>query len=403
MVKSFLLIVLCFVTISVQAKSIFTVDMTVGGVNKVFGYSKIEDVLNAVKLSQITSQFPSYAPSTDQISIKLDFRGLPMTLANHSVNKTWLVLNVSAIGLVNKTFEGATIDQSNDLLEDWLKKDGGAALNDLMKKLAEFSPIDPLAGNPNSLMGSMVGDDFDTGSRPPAGQVTDGGGFNENLLGIGFRVGKFDQNGLDGRTLTLPIEYTARLDFNPRHQIIFNLPITLYQVEDATSFNVRMGLAYRFPVTNNWYITPAVGTGVTGSVDLGSAGLIKSFSLSSGYQISFERFRLGLGNMLGHYSTNKIKIASYESDPKIANTVARNGLFFSMPHPLFGMEVESEIFFFDTRYFGDKLYMDQYNEVGYSLGANKARTDLKKLVRLGISYLFASEMTGFTFNFGYSF
>ena len=63
-----------------------------------------------------------------------------------------------------------------------------------------------------------------------------------------------------------------------------------------------------------------------------------------------------------------------------------------------------ELFVNDTRYFGDKLFIDNYQEFGFSYGFNKAyRKTLKDKVRNclhdlrgGASYLYSSESQGYT-------
>ena len=62
--------------------------------------------------------------------------------------------------------------------------------------------------------------------------------------------------------------------------------------------------------------------------------------------------------------------------------------------------------------FGTDLYVDQYNEIGFSFGYKKAEKDpvtskIKKYfkyLRAGITYMYSSDDSkGFSINFGYSF
>ena len=67
--------------ISSSSAGVFNVAMTIGGVTQNFSYSNVQGVIDAVKLSNIVSRFPSYA-GTEQINIAIDFRGLPLTLSS---------------------------------------------------------------------------------------------------------------------------------------------------------------------------------------------------------------------------------------------------------------------------------------------------------------------------------
>ncbi|MBF0362889.1 MAG: hypothetical protein HQK49_17855 [Oligoflexia bacterium] len=381
--------------------NVFNLTMTVEGVTKQFGYSKFEDVLSAVKLNQISNNFPGYS-GTGSVGINLDFRGLPMSLS-YASGSTDLVLSVPLMG-INKTFSGTSRDATNDQFKDWLKKDGQATLNDILKKMAELSPYDPVAGNPTSLMGGMVTADFNRGFNPSSSTTTAGGAKDtSNLFGIGLQYGLYKASGLNASNYTLPLSYTIRFASDPRKQLIFDIPLNYLKVEDAKSYNVGISASFKFPVIDNWILTPSMGTGVAGSVDMASVGQIVSGSMTSSYTWDLQKVHLNLGNMLGYYQTIKIKIAGYESNPKLSNTVFRNGFMVSIPHKISTWDSESEIFVVDTRFFGDKLYLEQYNEFGFSLGSVKSRADLIRYLRGGFTYLFSSKTKGYVFNVGYSF
>lgn len=379
--------------------SIFNATITVDGTTKTFGYSTVEDVIDTVTQDFLDKNFSSYTTASS-LNLSIDFRGLPITLSSSAGSST-ITLSIPSIG-VTETFTGSDRDASQDLLKDWLKSEGGDALNAMLKKLAEVSPYDPIAGNPNSLMSNMVSGDFERGMLSNVSRADTG--LNTNLISLGLKASSFDQNGINGRSLTIPFQYIIRIDGDPRHRVIFDLPVNYYQLEDAKTYSIRTGLGYQFPLTDNWSLTPSIGTGVVGSIDLGSVGQLISGAITSNYSKKIDRYRLGMGNMFGHYKTIKIKIGDIESNPEITNNVIRNALFASTTHPfIFKSPVETEIFIYDTRYFGDKLYMDQYNEVGLSIGTDRDRKDVKRLLRLGYSYLFSSKSKGHSVNFGYSF
>ncbi|MBF0312519.1 MAG: hypothetical protein HQK50_02210 [Oligoflexia bacterium] len=391
--------------------ALFNINMTVEGVNKQFGYAKFEDVVNAIKSSSITNNFPNYT-GAGSVTVALDFRGLPMDLSFGSGGTNDLVLSIPSINL-SQTFSGTSRDDSKEQFKNWLKRDGQATLNAVMKKLAEVSPFDPVAGNPTSLMSTMVANDFGRGfvstessaatKDTTTSEQTTTSGEISNLIGAGIRIGQYQQAGLKGRSYTLPLSYAVRFKSDPRKQLIFDLPLTYFKLEESKSYNIGLGASFRLPVAPTWTITPSLATGVVGSVDMASAGQVASAAVTSSYTWTLPLGSLTMGNMLGYYKTLKFKVQGYESNPHIANTVLRNGVMYSLPHKLFKWDSESELFLIDTRYFGSELYMEQYNEIGFSLGSVKSRADLAHYLRAGVTYLFSSKTKGISVNFGYSF
>ncbi|MDB9787205.1 hypothetical protein OAB57_03790 [Bacteriovoracaceae bacterium] len=395
------LFVLSFLLTTNTMADVFNVNMTVGGSTQAFGFSDIESVIDAIKVDKIDDRFTSYT-GAELLNVSVDFRGLPLTLSAVA-NSNSIRLQIPSIG-VDETFAGTSRDDSNESFKNWLKNEGGSALNNLMKKLVEQTPHDPLAGNPNSLMSKMVGNDFDRGRDGNSTRASTSG-VNTNLLSIGVKASQFDQNGIDGKSLSLPIGYTVKFDDDPRKQLIIDMPISYYSLEDAKTYSLGLGAGFRFPINDMWSLTPFLGTGIVGSVDMGSVGQLISTGITSDFTRKLnDKYRIGVGNMLGYYTTKKIKVSDIESDADITNTVFRNAVNFSFIHPFFfGKEVESEVFLFDTRYFGDVLYMEQYNEFGLSIGTNRDKQDVSRLMRFGLSYLFSSKTKGFSFNFGYAF
>jgi len=70
-------------------------------------------------------------------------------------------------------FDGGSRDESQEQFEDWLKGEfesaeaPGKSLTRFLQITVALSPVDPVAGNPNSLMTRMVIDDFNQGITGP--------------------------------------------------------------------------------------------------------------------------------------------------------------------------------------------------------------------------------------------
>lgn len=399
---------------SLFAASIF--DLTVTSEGSVFqeSYNKVADLINGIDEDNIKRQIPNY---TDQSSalVAANFRGLPISLT-FPQNSTQLTLRIPAIH-VQETFTGATRDDSIDKLEDWFKKTGGDALTRLMQELAASTPNDPIAGNPNSLMAHMVHSDYGDGFTDNVsniGQIaeinTEGSTSNINLVGLGARFGSYRHGDLDSRHMTLPLSYTVQFDGSP-NELSLKVPVVATEVDGAKAYNLGLGVGFGWQLSERWRITPAVNYAVVASSDLGSVGQVISGSLTSAYQFKIDNTKLYLGNMLGYYRTLKFSSNDYSFDPDISNTVVRNGMLWAVPTPDIMAKTTLELFLIDTRYFGSDLYIDQYNEVGFSFGFNKTRRNTMRSTiknylddfRVGITYLYSDHSKGFTVNLGYRF
>ena len=391
------------------AADLFTVTATVNTTTQSFGFSNVSDAIDKMQVAGLQNSNLNYTP-TSAASIALDFRGLPMTVS-YAADSAKMTFNVSSIGMQPVTFEGkgttaaAARDNANEQFKDFLKKNGGDVVNRIMKKLAEVSPVDPIAGNPNSLQSQMVTTDFDRNFTSHASNIkaAQPGSATSNLIGVGLRFGSYDINGKKSDSYTIPLSYTNRSDLDPRRQLTISAPLTYTAVEGGKVYSFNPGISYRIPMNDEWALTPAIGYGLTGSVELGSLGQMVSGSLTSSYVINRDGYDIAIGNMVGFYQSLKAQAGDYSYDPGIKNTIFRNGVMLSRPASLFGKGMSVEYSLIDTRFTGDALYTNGYDEIGVTLGTNKGANSARSYLRAGVSYLTSSQAKGFTANLGYWF
>lgn len=400
-----------------HAAPIFELDITVNGTdNTVRFFNNVSDMFNSLTQEEISSALPTYT-GTSQLNAGLNFRGIPMSVTAAS-NSSAMRLQIPAIG-VDLTFDGGNRDASQTQLEDWFKKNGGEMVSRLMKKLAEQTALDPIAGNPNSVMAQSVAGDFSRGfmntasslrAEAQAAASTAVGEKSANTMTLAARFGSLSQGGVKSQSVSLPLGYTFRFQ-DPQQSISLSLPITMVDVEGSKSYSGGLGLGYSHPLTRNWILTPALGYMITGSPDMASAGQVVSGSLTSSYSLPLGRYQISMGNMAGYYRTLRLSIGDYSFDPKIQNYVVRNALMLYLPTEFLIKGTGLEIFGIDTRYLGDALFIDNYEEVGLSFGKTKIKRktvgdQIRNIlvdVRVGASYIFAQGSHGFTANLGYSF
>lgn len=370
-----------------------------------YSFSRAEDLFDTIDFDNLSAGFTNYT-GTQIARLDMNFRGLPMQVAFNTPNSTTLTFSVPALG-IQQTFTGTTRDASQDQFVDFMEKNGGDILNRIYKKLAEVSPNDPVAGNPNSLMGRMVANDFNTAFNEVGTNIGPGeaGSKQAGLVGIGAQFSSIRQNGTKSDSLTIPLSYTIRNDIDPRRQFIINVPVNYSTVEGSKSASIGIGGAYRYPVNDNWTLTPSLSYGVAVSRDQAALGQAVSGSLTSTYifrKVGNAEMDVVVGNMVGLFRTVKISSGDYSYDPGISNTLFRNGVMLSQPVSVGGKKMAIEYSLIDTKFTGTALYNMHYDEISVTLGTNKASSS-RSFFRAGATYLFSPQTKGLTLNLGYWF
>ena len=172
-------------------------------------FKKIDDLVNSLDNNGLRSIVPSYT-NTSAASAVLSVRGLPAT-ATYAANSTTLRFQVPSLN-IDLSFTGATRDQSQDRFFEFLKGKGSGIVSDLLKGLAAKTPLDPVAGNPNSLMAQMAGASFSQGlgggaapgSTTVAVDAKDG---SQVRFGLGARFGRYNQGDFKSQTFTVPLSF----------------------------------------------------------------------------------------------------------------------------------------------------------------------------------------------------
>jgi hypothetical protein len=388
------------------------VDNTTQGGSYTESSNSLEGIIDKINLETISSNI-SYNES-NALSANLDFRGLPVTLT-FAKDSTSVIFAVPSLNIV-ETFDGTNRDDSLDLLSDWFKVNGKETVEKIMEKLAEVSPVDPVAGNPNSLMSISVESDFNDGFMTVARKqvsTTRSSKTSSNRMIFAPTFKSLDIDGRQSKSYSLPLAYSFVSEENPLESINLSLPLSYINVEGASSFQVGLGVSYSKPIQPKWVLTPAIKYNMVGSQDLGSFAQMGSFSLSSSYTIPLENSHaLSIGNMVGYYSTVKLYDGDYAYNPGISNTVFRNALMYSLPTEELLKNSSLDVYVIDTQYTGSKLYLTSYDELGFSFGYRKFNVNVlsdkseyayERELKMGLSYLTSSKAKGLKVNFGFVF
>jgi hypothetical protein len=398
------------------AASLFELTVTSEGETYSQGFSSVADLLDNFSVDRIQDHIQNY---TDQslVEAELDFRGLPIRVFIEGGVNSAVHLVIPSIG-VDKWFIESTRQASIDALVDWFEGKGDEALADMARYLAAETPTDPVAGNPASLLGVTTASDFATGFMDQVSAFETGlelstlapgeQSANANLVALQTSIGRVRMGEFNGTYYRLPLSYTFRANSDARRRIKISVPVGVLIVDGARSYTGGLGLAVSLPVNKVWVLTPAASYAAAGSQDFASAAHLFSASLTSALSLPAGPLTLNIGNMVGYYQTLPFHYKEVQYDPRLRNWAVRNGVMVGFP---LGKTLSGEVFATDTRYFGTDLFVDQSNEVGFSLGFRKS-ADKKKgnkvihtlqSLRVGSTFVFGRDYRSWEFNAGYTF
>jgi hypothetical protein len=369
-----------------QAREAFTAVLSANGQSRTYSYNSIEDAIDSVSGTSLRTLLPSYrenAPATASFNL----RGLAATIEYPTSGST-IVLKVPSAG-IDRTFTGATRDEAQDAVTEYFKGGGGTDVTKVLQAAVRETAIDPVAGNPDSLMSLMGEADFAQGTDS-LGRA--GGMGAPNLIGFsveggrGTASGGYDQNRVSGT-------FSYRLNFEESDAaVLIDLPVNWVRNGESDSLSGSLGIGVRLPVTDWWSITPAVRAGIAGSVDLGAAAVVYSGSVTSDIRWNWGGWHFGLGNMAGVYRATGVSVGDYDIDYDLTNVILRNGISVSRDLTEGPAPLRVTAAFTDSRYLGDDLYVKGFDEVSLSFSkrAEGGRFSFDR-VEVGAAYGFGDD------------
>ena len=147
-----------------SARDLFTANISVGGGTPgQAGTNKARNLPDLFSTSTLLGIDPGYDPA-QAVAANLNIRGLAASV-NFDALSNELRFRVPGAG-IDVTFDSTSRDAALADFEEWLEGEFGSssasnsAATRLMKALVANSPVDPVAGNPNSLQSRMFDADF---------------------------------------------------------------------------------------------------------------------------------------------------------------------------------------------------------------------------------------------------
>lgn len=374
-------LLLLFAVPPAAARDLFRTGVTVGASTVSTGVNSILDVPDLLDESTLEEDFGgAYIPGVSEVSAVLDLRGVRAE-GSYAESSPILTFLVPAAG-VDVTFDGADRDESNEQLEDWLQGEGsfGGApegeLQDLLQALVEFSPVDPVAGNPNSLQSQMFEGDLALATLSPfLADFPDAEEKIPNAVRFDFDFGYYAAGPYYGQTYDL--ELGIAWNVSRRVAIVTDLEMMFGQAEgEALSGFGNIGLGVVGRVKDWWNLSVVARGGLVGSVDIGALAAMYSVSIINHMQCTLGEARLEMSNMVGIANTvSGFSIQGFDLDYDLTNVVLKNRLAVQqlLPMKLRSRSLRATLYLTDTQYFVDDLWLEHTDEIGVGVGLASER------------------------------
>ncbi len=371
-------IVVCVVvpTGPVSARDLFESDVQFGANSGATGTNSLLRLPVLFDVESITALFPGYTEDQD-FSAVLDLRGLPATLDWDGGAQQ---LTFAVPGIPPIRFDANDLDSTVREFKKWFEGDfedpaaSQKLLTRFLQKLVQESPVDPVAGNPNSLMSKMTRADWVLGGEGPFLAGSERIERAPDQTGIAYDLGYARADGLDVQSDDLHFDHRFNLRGYPRLSILVSVPLTVTWTNRQWALMGSVGAGVQYRVTDRWSLTPMVRFGLAGSIDVGAGAFLYSGTLTSHVELpiadwvdAFAGIRMGVTNQFGIAETaDGIQIGDYEIDYDLTNYVLRNGAYLSgslAPD----MPWAWKVFGGHSEWFGDQLYLESSAEIGVAL------------------------------------
>lgn len=381
-----------------------------------FSFNQAEDAIDVVDIDFIKNKWSNFGTGAglDKAVADITFRGVPLqlTYSTNAAGKEVVTLFSDSKGGIDiplKTFSG---DDPLEELKTYIttvNNDDREILTEINKAAVANTGFDPVAGNPNSLMATMVGTIHGLTNTSITGTNQQD---IDNQWDLGIRYGSQTVAGNEITSIHLPLAYTFKLDWFPGHRLQFRMPISHTEINSETNnYSLQLGFGWTIPLIDGLETTPAIDYGIAGSGELMTAGILRALSLTTRFDFSLLGQNFTLTNSLAKIDSVRFEYEDEDEDTGItdvyvidydlSNKAMTNGVAWHVALP---WKLATQVYLRDTRFYGDTLYSEQNNELGVNFGWS-ASTDTNTQFFVGASYQRhdKSEFDGARLNVGLTF
>lgn len=391
-----------------------------------FEQDEIDGIIDYLDPFEIVARVGQVNAQSAAITGVFDIRGASAVAgyAQNSPTLTVRIVRPDGTTYVNRrgqqclfSYAGATrqdsFDQFDEAVDDAGTPTARAIQNCLTESLVRFSPVDPLAGNPNSLQSTLARSSLDLSAGDSLIEEAGAGGDFANTAGdpwiigasVGFgSAGRFDLLRVDGR-----IARGFRVFEGGRGRLKIDLPFNYSRINDTAAFGAQLGIGLELPLSRAFSIEPRVAYGATGSATVGQVGHIAQGTVAGRYVLhGVGRGRLVLGLMGGYSQTLGTPFTELDLNPGLKNGVFRGGLAYETP---LGMRIGGRLTsvrasYSHTRYTGDELFNNNFHEATLSFGLRTREEQARgtrDLVRFNVGTIQADAFQQYTLGLGFRF
>ncbi len=409
-IKQFAVFSLCFVLFyppDLQAKQLFIAIITVDGEDTAReGTNDLLEVTDFFSNASLEDIFPNYT-ETSSVFASVDFRGVG-TIIEFEQNSTELVFRIPGKDFEVR-FDGEDRDESREQFRKWLRGNFNSAeaprksLTRLLQIAVANSPVDPVAGNPNSLFTRMIVDDFNQGITGPFISSKNPIPGQKNYFTAAAEFSSFNAGPYDGETFSIPINYKWNMKWYPKLSLIVDFPVLLTRTQTAWSYMASLGLGAQYRPTKWWSLTPMARLGGVGSFDVGALAFPISGTLTNYFHYQFPTTHVGWASQGGAITTiDGIEIAGWDLSYELTNYVWRNGgdLLQQMDFKVLGNQAAFKFFLNHTKFWGNELYLESFFDMGFGL-ATIQRLDYTFVEKINVTFTFSAGVDDRYRNYGF--
>ena len=203
---SFLILMAVVCSGIVEGRQPFHGLIDVSGTTARVSAPNIGTLTNDLRTSALEELIPIYTP-TSAVTIGINLRGIPVITGFrselHCINSKYSEVRHQHL------ISGSTRDESVLLLKEYLKSTTNGTKR-LFRGFAKYSPIDPIAGNPNSLMGLMSQGDYLLGNLSPLSGCDCSWSAQpiRHQFQVGLNVGRGLVSGYETTCVNIPLRYS---------------------------------------------------------------------------------------------------------------------------------------------------------------------------------------------------
>lgn len=397
------LILFLLITCSLFAREPYDALLTVSGESARVSAPNLLDLKRDLKGDNIQALIPIYTP-TSALNLLINLRGIDV-ISSFATNSTELVVSIPQAGITT-SFDGGTRDESVALFREYIR-DAGPKNGALLKAYAKYSPIDPIAGNPNSLLYQMAANDFETGKLSPLAGCTCGWSAQPivHQFQAGLRGGRAFSDSYDTTLVKLPLRYSYSPNLN--WAFIIDAPFSYLRNGGASSIAASIGTGIRVPIFSNWSVTGIVRFGTGGTMDLCTSGNFFSTGLLSQYNWNLGKVVLGISNYAGYFTSTNFWLTGLNFNYHIQTYAIKNGLSLTSCEwlSLCNRPLNWNVSVVDTYFTKGGLFIRHYDEIGVNLIGNGINPCLEyDALIFGFTYQFGEKhYRGYMFNLDYQF